>query len=57
MYITNKFQSLLTHFNLFFQVKHFDRRREYLKFRAKIDAGYNPLGQDNFKTSGFKPPS
>ena len=38
-------------------VKHFDRRREYVKFRAQIDAGYNPLGQDNFKTSGYKPPS
>jgi hypothetical protein len=34
---------------LFFQVKHFDRRREYVKFRAQIDAGYNPLGQDNLQ--------
>lgn len=38
-------------------VKHFDRRREYLKFKAKVDAGYNPLKDPSFVASGHKPSS
>ncbi|XP_052057520.1 cytochrome c oxidase assembly factor 6 homolog [Mytilus californianus] len=39
-------------------VKHFDRRREYLKFRAKVESGENPLPEEKeFKISGYKPES
>lgn len=30
---------------LFLQVKHFDRKREYLKFKERINEGYEPLDE------------
>jgi hypothetical protein len=36
---------------LIFQVKHFDRRREYLKFKNAVDSGKTDIIEDYMKKS------
>ena len=38
-----------TFFKFLFQVKYFDRRRDYLKYTEKLESGYDPVEESQQK--------